>query len=181
MRYNSIADIYSAKAKFRENFQAVIAGISDDEAAAMPDGEKWSIQHVVEHLSMVETGIARICSRMIETAKAEGKTSDGSFVLSPQFRESISRLASGDTKVEAPDRVQPTGEVMLADSVAKLAAATAAIETLRDELQSIDASGQTFPHPYFGPLTAAEWIVVAGLHEGRHTRQIEHILSKLRQ
>lgn len=179
MKYESIADIYAANEKIRENLNATLAGVSDDEAAALPDGEKWSIQHVVEHVSMVETGVSMICSRMIEAAKAEGKTSDGSFALSDKFRENLAQLATAS--VEAPERVQPTGDIAIQDSLTKLAVATAALQTLRSDLESTDVTGQTFPHPYFGPLNPAEWLVIAGLHERRHTNQIEAQLTKLRQ
>lgn len=178
MKYESVADIYSANLKIRENLHATLANISTDEASTLPDGEKWSIGQVVEHISMVEDGIARICSRMIDAAKADGKTSDGTFNLSDRFRENLAQLATA--RVEAPDRVQPTGDVAVPDSLAKLTAATDALKTLRSDLESIDVSGHTFPHPYFGPLTATEWLVVAGLHERRHTAQIEGILAKLR-
>ena len=179
MKYESIADIYSANAKMRENLLTTLASITDEQAATLPDGEKWSVQHVVEHISLVETGVSMICSRMVEAAKADGKPSDGSFSLSGKFRENLSQLATA--RVEAPDRVQPTGEVPIQDSLATLNAATAALQTLRSDLESTDVTGHTFPHPYFGPLTATEWLVLAGLHERRHTEQIENLLSKLGQ
>lgn len=178
MRYENIADIYSANEKIRTHLHATLANITTDEAAALPDGEKWSIQHVVEHIAMVEGGISMICSRMIEAAKADGKTSDGTFKLSEKFLENLSQLATA--RVEAPERVQPTGDVAIQDSLSKLTAATEALQTLRSDLESIDVTGHTFPHPYFGPLTAAEWLVISGLHERRHTGQIEALLAKLR-
>jgi uncharacterized damage-inducible protein DinB len=179
MNYESIADIYSANAKVRENLYATLEGISESEAITLPDGEKWSIGHVVEHISMVETGVSMICSRMVEAAKADGKMSDGSFSLSEKFRENLSQLATA--RVEAPERVQPTGEVAIQDSLATLSAATATLETLRSDLESTDVTGHTFPHPYFGALTATEWLVIAGLHERRHTGQIESLLTKIRK
>ena len=178
MTYETIADIYSANEKIRENLNATLAGVLDHEAATLPDGEKWSIGQVVEHLSMVETGISMICSRMLDAAKTDGKTSDGSFTLSDKFRENLSQLATA--RVEAPERVQPTGDVAIQPSLAKLTVATTALKSLRTDLESTDVTGHTFPHPYFGPLTATEWLVIAGLHERRHTSQIEGLLAKLR-
>ena len=178
MTYETIADIYSANEKIRENLNATLAGVLDHEAATLPDGEKWSIGQVVEHLSLVETGISMICSRMLDAAKTDGKTSDGSFTLSDKFRENLSQLATA--RVEAPERVQPTGDVPIQHSLAKLTVATTALKSLRTDLESTDVTGHTFPHPYFGPLTAAEWLVIAGLHERRHTSQIEGLLAKLR-
>ncbi len=179
MKYESIADIYSANAKIRENLDATLAKVTPDRAVVIPDGDKWSIQHIVEHLSMVEGGIAMICSRMIEAAKADGKTSDGSFILSDKFRESLSKHAT--SRVEAPERVQPTGDVAIEASVEKLARSTIALHALRADLETTDVTGQTFTHPFFGPLTATEWLVIAGLHERRHTAQIEGLLAKSKQ
>lgn len=179
MKYQSIADIYLANASVRENLVAILDGVSESEATALPDGEKWSIQHVVEHISMVETGISMICSRMLDAAKADGKTSDGSFKLSDKFLESLAQLATA--RVEAPERVQPTGEVAIQDSLRKLTTATDTLKSLRTGLESTDVTGHTFPHPYFGPLTATEWLVIAGLHERRHTAQIEGLLTMIRQ
>lgn len=178
MKYESVADIYSANVKIREGLHATLEGVSESEAATLPAGEKWSIQQVVEHISMVETGISMICSRMLDAAKADGKTSDGTFGLSDKFRESLAQLATA--RVEAPDRVQPTGDVAIEDSLTKLTAATDSLNALRASLESTDVTAHTFPHPYFGPLTAAEWLVIAGLHERRHTAQIEVLLAKLR-
>jgi hypothetical protein len=180
MNYETIADIYSANEKIREALHATLDGISNDEAATLPDGEKWSIQHIVEHLSLVETGISLICTRLLDDARTDGETSDGSFSLSDKFREQLSQLASG-RRVEAPERVQPTGDVAIAESVAKLTAATDTLKSLRPGLESTDVTGHTFPHPFFGLLNPAEWLVIAGLHERRHTTQIEGLLSKIKQ
>jgi hypothetical protein len=42
------------------------------------------------------------------------------------------------------------------------------------------SSGEaTFPHPYFGEMTAVEWLILAGGHEKRHTDQIRRLLDKM--
>lgn len=179
MKYESIADIYSANAKARDGLSAALDGVTPEQAATIPGGERWSVQHVAEHVSMVEGGIAMICSRMIEAAKAEGKPADGAFALSEKFRGHLANLATA--RLEAPDRVQPSGDVTIDASREKLAHSTATIDRLRSDLEAIDVSGHTFPHPYFGPLTATEWLVVAGLHERRHTAQIASLLAKMKQ
>jgi hypothetical protein len=179
MKYQSIADIYSANKKVREQLTALLESITDDEAAALPEGEKWSIVQIVEHLSMVGIGASRICSRLLEGARTTGKTSDGSFSLSDNFGEKAIEIAG--LKVEAPERVQPTGEVSIGESVQRLVAADHALDAIRDDLERLDVSDHTFPHPFFGELTAAEWLVIVGLHEQRHTQQIERILETIRQ
>ncbi len=179
MRYESIADIYSANEKFRGDMLATLEEISADEAKQLPDGEKWTIQEIAEHVSMVEFGVSRICSRLIGAAKVDGKAADGSFSLSPTFGEKAAVIATA--KVEAPERVHPTGEVEIDEVIQRLAASTEAIAAVKMELESLDVSAHTFPHPFFGELTAPEWLVVAGLHERRHNQQIKRILTGIRQ
>lgn len=179
MRYESISDVYSANAKFREGFLAVVGSVSPDEAVAVPDGEKWSIQQIVEHVGIVNSGMSRICAKLLATSVEEGKASDGSFSLSEGFGKGISML--GDRKAEAPERVLPTGEVSIETTLDGFAATDAEYASLRPDIDKFDLTAHTFPHPFFGPLNAGEWLVMRGLHEGRHTQQVVKLLEKIRQ
>lgn len=179
MRYETIADIYSANKKARENLETAISDISDDEAAALPDGDTWTIQQIVEHLSMVDIGISRICAKLVEEAKERGDLSDGTVKLSDEFRDKSALV--GSVKIEAPDRVQPTGNVTISEALDRMNANYSAFEAIRADLEKYDLSQPKFPHPYFGNITAAEWMIVVGGHEQRHTAQIERSLAKLRK
>ena len=179
MEYRSIADIYTANEKIRAELREMLNGISDDEAAALPEGEKWSISSIVEHLSMVCIGVSRICSRLVDAAKTAGKPSDGTFVITDNFGEQAVRIAG--IKVEAPERVHPTGDVSIGESLQRLEAAGHAIQAFRHDLETVDVTEHKFPHPAFGDLTAAEWLVMLGWHEQRHMKQIEGMLEKIRQ
>ncbi|MBK9214901.1 MAG: DinB family protein [Chloracidobacterium sp.] len=179
MRYTSIADIYSANRRIRSRLLDVLGEITDEEASAIPDGEKWSVRHIVEHLWMVEYGTARICERLLNAAKADGKPSDGSFGVGSQFGQRAAEVAV--TRIEAPERVQPTGDVPIADSLEKMKETGVTLDAMQGDLESYDLSGHTFPHPFFGEINAGEWLVMAGLHERRHTEQIERVIGLIRQ
>ena len=179
MRYETIADIYSANQKIRERFVEAVGGISPDEATALPEGEKWDLRHLIEHVSTVGSGISLICAKLLAAAKIDNKPSNGSFSVSAHFGEKSAEIA--DIKVEAPERVHPTGEVNIDEALLRLTAATAAFDALRPDMESLDFSAHTIPHPFLGELTAGEWFVIAGRHEHRHTAQIERLLAKIRQ
>lgn len=106
------------------------------------------------------------------------KNSDGSVNLAPEFGQKWAELAK--VRVEAPERVHPTGDVSIADSVAKLSDNDKSFAELKSDLTAYDLSQHTFPHPYFGNLTAAEWLIIAGGHEKRHTKQIQEMLDSIR-
>ena len=133
---------------------------------------------MVEHVGIVEKNITRLCARLIEGAKAEGKLADGNIGVS---NETMAKwAASADAKLEAPERVHPTGDVSIADACEQLNTNRDALAALRVDLETYDMSEQKFPHPYFGDLTATEWLVLIGGHERRHTIQIDTLLQKIR-
>ncbi len=179
MRYETVADIYSANEKIRERFIATVNSVAPDEATALPEDEKWSIQQVAEHISMVDEGISRICAKLLGEAKAAGKPSDGTLPLSTNFGEMSAVVAN--QRLEAPERVQPTGNVTIAEAAERMSSNRTAFDAMRSDLEQYDASEPKFPHPYFGDMTAAEWLIVVGLHERRHTSQIENLLDRIRK
>jgi hypothetical protein len=179
MKYESIGDVYSANKRIHDRLRPVVAGISEREAIARPDGEKWSIQELVEHISIVESAIAGICSKLIEAAKADGKPADGTLALSEGLMQKWA--GASDVKLEAPERVQPTGNVSIAGALEKMAANRDVFDAMRNDFETYDLSRSWFPHPYFGDLTATEWLILSGGHEARHTAQIERLLEKIRQ
>ena len=179
MRFDTIADIYSANRSIRERLAGILSKVTDAEATARPDGEGWSIQQIVEHLTMVEFGTARICIKLLNEAKQAGKTSNGRVELSAVFAERSAQVA--DQRLEAPDRVHPTGNVTISEAFERMDANKKLFDGMRKDLERYDLSKHKFAHPYFGDITAAEWLVILGGHELRHTKQIEKLLEKLRQ
>lgn len=179
MKYESIADIYSANEKIHAHFLETIAGVSYGEAVALPDNEKWTVQELAEHIGIVENNIARICSKLVDGAKANGKHFTGGDLVSAEIGAKWADAAG--TKLEAPERVRPTGNVSVADALETMNANREAFTALRSDLETYDVSEPKFPHPYFGDLTAIEWLILAGGHEARHNAQIKTLLLKIRQ
>jgi hypothetical protein len=179
MRYESIADVFSAKQKIREGLEIVLGGVSPDEASRMPPDGGWSIQQVLEHIAIVDSGAAKICSKLLDAAREDNRPSDGSFSLTDDFIRGSE--AAAKSRLDAPDRVMPSGHAPIAQSLQNLTASQSAIETMESDMERLDLSGHTFPHPFFGALTAAEWLVVAGGHELRHTLQIQRVLEQIRR
>lgn len=179
MKYTSIDDIYSANRKLGEALKNVLREITPDEATALPGDEKWSIQQIAEHVSMVGSGVVRICSRLLGAARTGGKESGGGSPAPEEFAQRVADIA--DKKLEAPEIVHPTGDVSIAETIDRLEKIDEALEALRPDLERYDSSEHKFPHPYFGDMTAAEWLIVKGGHEARHTKQIQRLAERLRQ
>ncbi|MBP6002043.1 MAG: DinB family protein [Pyrinomonadaceae bacterium] len=178
MQYNSIAEIYSGNENIRTRFLAAVASVSPDEASALPEGEKWTIEQIVEHVALVNGSMSKICSRLLSKAQAEGKTSGGLVAVSDDFMTKSSAIVG--VKVEAPEFVRPEGGKPIGDSLAEIEAVTAKFNEIRELFETFDGNTHKFPHPFFGDMSAIEWLVLVGGHEMRHAVQIEKLAAKLR-
>jgi hypothetical protein len=178
MDYNTIDEIYSANDQVRDRLLKTIASISDAELKALPEDEKWSIEQIFEHVAMVDEGMAKICRKLLTEAEKDNLKSSV-VAISDVFRTYADGVA--EMKLEAPERVQPTGQQSVEGSKEKLDASQALFDSLRPQFHEFDGVNLKFPHPYFGPLSAQDWLVLAGKHAHRHTRQIEKLAEKIRR
>jgi hypothetical protein len=179
MDYKTIDKIYAANDRYRNYLLETIDTLTAEEVKAFPLDEKWSIEQILEHISIVEEGMSKICRKLLTGARDEGLKSEGAVSISDSFRAYAENI--DDIKLEAPERVQPTGMQSVADSKKKIVENQAWFENLRPIFQKFDGTKAKFPHPYFGPLSAQDWLVLAGEHTRRHTRQIEKLVAKIRQ
>lgn len=176
MSYETIAEIYASNDRIRENLKETLASLTDKQSSYLPEGEKWTIAQIVEHVSMVENGMSRICSKLLSSAKAEGQLSDGTVKISDKFAEKSAEVVT--VKLEAPEIVRPTHDRSIAESLASTDETRNKLNELRPLFEEFDGNTQKFPHPFFGDLSAVEWLVLVGGHEARHLKQIRHLLEK---
>ncbi|MGB7069554.1 MAG: DinB family protein [Pyrinomonadaceae bacterium] len=174
----TVGELYFANAKARDRLTESLQTISEAETSVLPDGEKWTIKEIAEHISIVEEGMLRICSKLLDASQTDESLSDGTLTFSERFREGVEELSK--IKVEAPSMVVPTGNVSTGASVAKLNENQKRLEELRPRFEEFDSTAEKFSHPFLGPLSAAEWLALIGGHAARHTKQIERLLEKIR-
>ena len=177
MNYTSIDEAYSANQAIRDKFKAAVSAFSEDQINALPEGEKWTIRQIVEHVSMVSEGVIHICGKLLSKAESDNRLSNGKFTVSNSFVEKGVEIV--DVKLEAPERVHPVAGATIDESFAKLDAAREMADELRERFEKFDGTQAKFPHPYFGDLSAQEWLVLHGAHEARHLRQIRKLAEKI--
>jgi hypothetical protein len=177
MNEKSVEEIYATNAAIREKLKGVVSSLSDDQANHIPEGEKWSVANIVEHLTMVEGGATRICAKLLSKAKDEGKAGNGMILISDNFVEKGNE--SVGVKLEAPDFVKPVGGKSISESLGLLDANAQVLNDLKNLFETVDPNEHKFPHPYFGGLSAGEWLTIIGGHEARHLRQIKGLLEKV--
>lgn len=178
MKYETIEDIYAGNAKVRGRLKALIESIQPEKTSVLPDGEKWTIAQILEHVAMVDESTVKICAKLLKKAQDAGQMSDGQVVISDDFLQKGAEIAT--MKVDAPSFVQPSAGKSVAESLAKLDETAARLDEMRSLFESVRGSDFKFPHPFFGEITAQEWLALKGGHEMRHIKQIDRLLEKIK-
>lgn len=176
MSEQTIASIYADNDRIGERLKETVGGLSEEQASSPVEGEKWTIAQIVEHVSLVESGIVRICAKLLRKAEADGGYSDGTVQFSDAFVKRSAEIAP--LKLEAPEIVHPSGQKTIVESLEKMEENRIALRDLMPAFEAFDSTANRFPHPFFGDLSAAEWLVLLGGHKARHARQIRRILGK---
>ncbi len=177
MSNQTIGDIYANNDKIREKTKHFTASLTDEQMNALPDGETWTIAQIIEHIAIVQDGMMRISAKLLTQAKAAGVAADGAARLSDNFKVKAAEAAT--LKFEAPDRIHPTGNQSVEESLRKMDETRGELEKLRPLFESVECSDYKFPHPFMGDLTAHDWLTLIGGHEMRHLKQIEKRLPQV--
>jgi len=177
MYEKTVDETYATNAAIREKLKGIVGSLGVEKLNRIPEGEKWSVANIVEHLTMVEGGATRICAKLLSKARDESRIGDGKIRVTISFVEKGKEIAG--IKVEAPAFVQPSGEKTLDESMAAFDANGEALNQLKQLFETVDSNEHKFPHPFFGGLSAGEWLTLIGAHEARHIRQIKGLVEKL--
>lgn len=176
MIYHSVGEIFASIDETRERLQQRLAGLNASQENFRAKAGDWSIAEIVEHLTIMEERLLRLMTMMVKKAESEGgqRAADSNFtpVSLEQFAERSQR-----EKYIAPETVQPGGGIPVSDLLERMQQSRAGLSALRPRLEATDLSAAHYPHPAFGPLNLYEWLVMIGVHEARHLRQIEALMA----
>jgi len=161
----------------RQGLLSAVAGLSEAQLDHRPAEGQWSISDILHHLALVEEANQRLFGMMLGKAAENSAPPDAApdasvLDCADPFRNA---LVNPDNKVTAPERVRPLAPLSAREGLARLAAAREKTTEAAGQLGRYDLSHLKWPHPVLGELNLYQWFVVVGLHERRHTTQINRI------
>ena len=162
----------------RKELLQSFAGVTGDRLTRHPSGGGWSVAEILEHLGMVESGVARLIAKRAGKAREAGLGEEKSTEsVLPSFDQHRAKLDA--MKMESPTTVQPRTNVDLKEALNGL-------ETSRGSLRAavVTANGLSLgeikhTHPLLGELDLYQWLIFLGQHELRHKKQIERTLNSI--
>ena len=154
-------------------------GLSDAQWRYKPDPDRWSIAENLYHMAIVQERVLGMMERLAVApappAGVDCHTVDG--IVIHQFPDRL-------TKYQAPEFVQPAGEVAPSELVnrlmansARLAGCLESVPGLRQHvleslpLKAVSKGAYEFMDGY-------QWILAAAAHTERHTKQILEIKAE---
>jgi hypothetical protein len=161
----------------RNAFLEAIAGLSPQQLEFQPGAGQWSVADIVHHLALVEEANGRLLGMMLKKIAAESVPLDASPDESAlgQTNDIRPLMLNRTKKIAAPERVNPQEKLPVEQSLQRLRAAREATCKMAEELSPYDLTALKWPHPVFGDLNLYQWMLSIGLHERRHSFQIQDI------
>ena len=175
MTFHTVQEIFSVKRIALNKMEQITRGLTSSQAQFHPTTGGWSIQEIVEHVSIVDTSIFKLVTSLLKKTEEAGKTVEVNMPMEISILEIAER--SKTEKYTAAESALPTGKVAISDSIKILEDIQVQLFTLQPRLEAIDLTHLTFAHRIFGTLTLGQWLVFFGFHEQRHLGQIEEIFN----
>ena len=164
-RENAIQLLESRK----EMLLATVAGLSQEQWHFKPASERWSIAEIVEHLINVETLVLMLIPKVLASSEPITETLENNDLAMQ------TRVAGRRNKVQAADRVRPTGRWQeQAELIAAYCAARDKTVAYSYGTQD-DLRHHAGPHPTLGLMDCYQWLLFLCAHTERHLEQIREL------
>lgn len=147
-----------------DKFLAWADMLSPEQLQRRPAPGKWSVFEVLEHIFIVEKSAAKLAAMEAEVVERD---------LEKSRRRMEKGLGDTSQSYFGGNIVDPKGRFT---TYPEWRAAFVA-----NRVQLLELSAQKgwmglctgYPHPYFGNLTRAEWVIMSGYHADRHLEQMK--------
>ncbi|WP_373059397.1 DinB family protein [Gemmatimonas sp.] len=166
----SVASLLALLHYERANLLTQFASTPEALRVASTGESGWSAAQIIEHCARVEGGVARMIAKGAEMPRTATADELQAAVLTER---TIGWVRERSTKVEAPERVRPTGTLDADAALAQLQASRAALLEAFATADNAVLDGVTFPHPFIGPLTLRSWVELTAHHDARHAAQMK--------
>ena len=163
--------------KRRELLQS-FEGVDGDRLCRRASPDRWSVAEILEHLRMVESGVARLITKRVGQAKEAGLGEEKSTTpVLPSFNPYSAMLEKA--VMQAPATVQPRANIDISDALEGLGSSREALRAAVVPASGLALGEIKHTHQILGELDLYQWLIFVGQHEGRHRKQIERTLKSI--
>jgi hypothetical protein len=138
--------------------------------------DSWSVAEILDHLRMVESGVARIITKRVGQAREAGLGEEKSTTsVMPSF-DKYSAILEGAV-LKSPEMVRPRADVDFKEALEGLESSREALRAAVVSANGLAIGEIKHTHAVLGELDLYQWLIFVGQHEGRHRKQIDRTLK----
>lgn len=153
-------------------------GVAGDRLCQRATPEGWSVAEILDHLRMVEAGVARLITKRVAQAREAGLGEERSTEsVLPSFDQHSARLESA--VMQSPPTVVPRANIDINEAVEGLEGSREALRAAAVSANGLSIGEIKHTHAILGELDLYQWLIFVGQHEGRHKKQIERTLKSI--
>jgi hypothetical protein len=164
----------------RKELLQSFAGASSNRLSQRVVKDSWSVAEILDHLRMVESGVARIITKRVGQAREAGLGEEKSTAsVMPSF-DNYSAILAGAV-LKPPEMVLPRAEVDFKEALYGLESSRQALRAAVGSANGLALGEIKHTHAVLGELDLYQWLIFVGQHEQRHRKQIERTLKSIPQ
>jgi DinB family protein len=172
-----VAGVFTQLEDARIKLRKAVDSVPADMRGRRPGEDRWSVNEILEHLSLVEQRFAGLIAMRIAEARQAGlgPEQDTRDPFPRALRQMLDDRANRRT---APEAVHPKAGL---DQTAAWAAVEQSRALMRSTVAAADGlalSQVMHNHPVFGTLSVYQLVELVANHEVRHSKQIAGIAEQ---
>ena len=174
----NVSDVLTELEHAREILRNAVDAVPDSHRAKRPADGCWSVNEILEHLSMVERRFTGLIALRIQEAKAVGLGAElnARAPMPPELKKMFEDRAN---RRNAPDVVRPSGTLDSRGAWQAVEEARAELCLLLASHDGLALSTVMHQHPVFGTLNVYQFTELIANHERRHAKQIADITARV--
>jgi hypothetical protein len=170
----NVSDVLAELDQARTVLRDAVDAVPEADRATRPGEGRWSVNEVLEHLSMVEGRFTGLLAVRIQEAKAAGLGAEQNdrVPIPPALKTMLGDRAN---RRNAPDAVHPSGTLDFPTAWQAVEDARAQLRELLCSNDGLALGAVMHQHQVFGTLSVYQFAELIANHERRHAKQIEAI------
>jgi hypothetical protein len=162
----------------RKELLESFSGTPEDRLHFRVSENSWTVAQILEHLRLVESGVARLVAKRVDQAREAGLGEERSTEsVMPSFDSHRERLERA--VLQSPEPVRPRGDVDYREALAGLNSSREVLRASAASANGLALSEIKHTHPILGELDLYQWLIFLGAHEERHRKQIDRTLQSI--
>ena len=173
-RHPRAREVYDYLVTARVHLEDAVRVVPEAARDARRSPDRWSVAEVLEHLATANASIAGLITKRVAAGRETGLGHDPE-TTSILWTLDVARLLDRRERMDAPERIVPTGTLTAAAAWQALERADAAVQEAVVAADGLALGTITYPHRFLGPLNLYQWVAFAAAHEFRHAAQIREM------